>query len=254
MLRCARGVTHSESVTRVPEHRSSPNLPDPCMTHALSLDFWGTLAMFNPAYTAARTSLLAELSGLPEAEAAARYKAVKRQLDADAERFGTAVTPTVACERLLAVLHPVRPTASDELRQNLEALARRSQPILTADTASALHRAADAGLVLCLASNTNFLAGALMTELFAGLPLHARVYSDEVGVSKPHPNLFRAVLEDIRRHRPDTTPEQVTHVGDHPVCDQSGAERAGFQAVLVRSPAETVGAIDRLIARRGDAR
>lgn len=223
------------------------------MTHALSLDFWGTLAVSNPAYTAARTAYLADLAGLPETEAGERYQAVKRLLDHDAECTGAAVTPAAACERLLAALRPPRPTAAGELLRHLEALARRFPPILTAETAAALRRAADAGLVLCLASNTNFLGGELMTELFAGLPLHARVYSDRIGVSKPHPDLFRAVLAEVRRHKPETLPEQVTHVGDHPVCDRAGAERAGFRAVLVRSPASAVAAIERLITRRGDA-
>lgn len=221
------------------------------MTRALSLDFWGTLAVPNPAYSAARTAYLSRLANLSTAEANHRYRAVKRRLDGEAERHGTAVTPTAACARLAEALGV--PLAAGELRGQLESLTRASPPVVTPRTLDELRQAADAGLVLCLASNTNFLGGALMTELFPDLPLHGRVYSDQVGTSKPHADFFGAVLGVIRRHALGLEPAEVTHVGDHPVCDRDGAERTGFAAVLVRSPADTDDALREIVAslRRG---
>jgi len=102
--------------------------------------------------------------------------------------------------------------------------------------------------VLCLASNTNFLGGALVTELFPDLPFHGRVYSDEIGASKPHPGFFGEVVREVRRHAPGLDPSEITHVGDHPACDRGGAERAGLAAVLVRSPADTDAAVRNLVA------
>ena len=218
------------------------------MTHALSLDFWGTLAVLNPAYSAARTTYLARIANLSQAEANHRYRAVKRRLDGDAERYGTAVTPTAACARLVQSLGLGHAVPAEEVRGRLEALARESPPVVTPRTLDGLRKAANAGLVLCLASNTNFLGGALMTELFPDLPLHGRVYSDELGVSKPHPDFFAAVLGELRRHAPGLEPADITHVGDHPVCDRVGAERAGFASVLVRSPTETDVALGELVA------
>ena len=219
------------------------------MTQALSLDFWGTLAVFNPAYSAARTAFLASIGRMPEAEALERYTSVKRRLDLNAELSGAAVTPPMAYEQLLARLNPSHQSAA-ELRERLEALVRAFPPILTPRTAETLRHAADAGLVLCLSSNTNFIAGSLLTELFADLPFHGRVYSDEVGVSKPHPDFFQAAMREIRKHHPSVVPGEVTHIGDNPVCDRDGAERAGMKAVLVRTPADTVDAIEKVIASR----
>ena len=57
-----------------------------------------------------------------------------------------------------------------------------------------------------------------------------------LGVSKPHPDFFLAALHAIRRHRPRIRLGEITHIGDHPVCDLVGAVHAGMTAVLVRSP------------------
>ena len=73
------------------------------------------------------------------------------------------------------------------------------------------------------------------------------MYSDEVGVSKPHPDFFLAALHAIRRHRPRINLGEITHIGDHPVCDLVGAEHAGMTAVLVRSSDDTVAAIETIL-------
>jgi|GEM_PF-2561348 len=223
------------------------------MPQAISLDFWGTLAVFNPAYSAARTAYLAGLAGISEAEASARYRSVKRRLDGRAEQFGAAVTPALAVRRLLEKLPPARAIVATEVQLGIEALVRDFPPILTVRTREALRHAADAGIVLCLSSNTNFIGGELLSGLFADLPFHCRVYSDEVGVSKPHPKFFRAVLRAVLRHRPRIRPEEITHIGDHPICDFAGAERAGMMVVLVRSPADTVATIERILDSRRKA-
>jgi FMN phosphatase YigB (HAD superfamily) len=217
------------------------------MTQALSLDFWGTLAVFNPRYTAARTAYLAGLAGISEPVALARYQSVKRRLDNDAELFGAAVLPSVAYRLLLEDLRLSHSVTATELQRRIEAFVYPFPPLMTARTEAVLRLAADAGLVLCLSSNTNFISGALLTGLFADLPFHCRVYSDEVGVSKPHPDFFRAAFHAIRRHRPRIRPGEITHIGDHPVCDLVGAEQAGMTAVLVRSPDDTVASIETIL-------
>jgi len=50
----------------------------------------------------------------------------------------------------------------------------------------------------------------------------------EVGVEKPDAGIFRAA-----ERRLGLAPEELLHVGDHPVDDYEGALRAGWHALLL---------------------
>ena len=60
-----------------------------------------------------------------------------------------------------------------------------------------------------------------------------RFSAADVGVLKPHPEIFNAALGCL-----GTTPEETVFVGDNPVADIAGAQAAGMRAVLrVKKPA-----------------
>lgn len=52
--------------------------------------------------------------------------------------------------------------------------------------------------------------------------------SDEVGVAKPHPTIFRTALE-----KAGVGPEEAVHVGDSPERDVAGARALGIRTVLL---------------------
>ncbi len=56
----------------------------------------------------------------------------------------------------------------------------------------------------------------------------ARVYSSEVGVAKPHPQIFRVALEQL-----GVKANEAVYVGDRIVPDVSGAHGVGMKAVLI---------------------
>jgi HAD superfamily hydrolase (TIGR01509 family) len=56
-----------------------------------------------------------------------------------------------------------------------------------------------------------------------------RTYSSDVGVAKPHPDIFRAALAAM-----NVLPEQALHVGDRLLADVAGAQSVGMRAVLIR--------------------
>ena len=63
------------------------------MKIAISLDFWGTIALHNPDYRAEVTRYFAKILSVSDHEGEARYKLVKDACDLEAEMRGTAVTP-----------------------------------------------------------------------------------------------------------------------------------------------------------------
>jgi len=60
----------------------------------------------------------------------------------------------------------------------------------------------------------------------------------EVGVHKPDPAIYRITAERL-----GLPPEQILHVGDHPVEDYAAAREAGLQAVLLDRTGEVPGSI-----------
>lgn len=217
------------------------------MQQVISLDFWGTIARFNPAYAAARTAYLAALFGCAEAEASAHYRQIKHQLDAEAEHHGEAVTPLRAVGRLIAGRRCAGGATAEAVLAALDALARAHPPLLHPEVPGLLDALRARGVVVGLASNTNFLSGALLAEL-CPLPLDFAVYSDALGASKPHPAVFAAVLAGAQARRPGLAPQQVTHIGDNPVCDVEGAQRAGMSGLLTASPEQTAALLRAMLA------
>ena len=55
----------------------------------------------------------------------------------------------------------------------------------------------------------------------------AFAFSDEVGHSKPHPDMFTTVLDSMR-----LAPEEVVHIGDRDHNDIKGAQSMGMKAIL----------------------
>jgi putative hydrolase of the HAD superfamily len=106
--------------------------------------------------------------------------------------------------------------------------------VLALDGARAsLERLAEAGLRRALVCDTGFTPGRLVRELLdrSGLLEHLEVcvFSDEVGVPKPHPSVFRAALAPL-----GTAPAEAVHVGDLRRTDVAGARGAGMGSVRIR--------------------
>jgi putative hydrolase of the HAD superfamily len=58
--------------------------------------------------------------------------------------------------------------------------------------------------------------------------LDFRIYSSEVGLCKPHPDIFRAGQKAI-----DLNPDEIIYVGDSYKCDVIGAFQAGMKPILI---------------------
>ncbi len=58
-------------------------------------------------------------------------------------------------------------------------------------------------------------------------------FSDELGVSKPHPRAFLSTLESL-----GVSPGAAVHIGDNPRTDVAGAQGVGMQAVRFMGPYE----------------
>lgn len=211
------------------------------MKKVISLDFWGTLVTYNPLYSAARTRYFSDISGLPEEIVKQRYKALKRRINETSANFGTATTPILALGYLIEQLpEATRSLSAAEMARDLAQMFRENPPILLPEMRACLQRASAGGHLICLSSNTDFIGGETIQELFDHLPIAVWTFSDMLGVAKPHREFFKTVLLRARDFRSDLFATDFVHVGDNQTCDIAGAERAGMQAHFVNNPQETI--------------
>jgi len=101
------------------------------------------------------------------------------------------------------------------------------------DTIPALERLAAAGYRIGIVSN---LPWGVPSELWRdelarhGIEPHLEfaIFCSDVGYRKPAPQIFRAAIDRL-----GVAPRETLFVGDEPVWDVEGAERAGIPAVLM---------------------
>jgi putative hydrolase of the HAD superfamily len=91
----------------------------------------------------------------------------------------------------------------------------------------------DTGRQIAIVSNTGFVNGREMRTALslAGLPLERMsvgVFSDEVGINKPHRAIFEHLAEVA-----GVPAAHILHIGDNKRADYDGALAAGFQAAHI---------------------
>lgn len=122
------------------------------------------------------------------------------------------------------------------------------------DVPGTLVRLERMGLELAVISNWDHRLPALLDDLNLASHFRAIVFSGEVGVEKPHPDIFAAALAEL-----GMSAEEVLHVGDSRIDDLEGAEAAGLHArqllrsfprrgSLERSAIKSLGDLPRLLA------
>jgi HAD superfamily hydrolase (TIGR01549 family) len=118
--------------------------------------------------------------------------------------------------------------AADAMTASFEAVVRRWE--LYPDTLDTLGALRDASYRLACISNTNDGAHAwrIIDRCNLRLWLSPIYTSEEVGLRKPHPQIFHMVLDDW-----GLSPDQVVMVGDTLEADVQGAHNAGLHGVWV---------------------
>jgi len=103
------------------------------------------------------------------------------------------------------------------------------------DTLPVLQQLREMNVRTALVSNADARMRLVLTDLEISPLLQPLLLSEEVGVEKPHTEIFqrafkRAALDE------NVTLNQGVHVGDELRCDYHGAQAAGMQALLIRRP------------------
>ena len=201
---------------------------------AVSFDIWGTLVGSDPGFKPRRNAMIrrALAPGVSDDDFDTAMRRADREVDDRCVATGLDVGFAGRVERTLERLGLPSSgvaEAAGELMVSQEQIAQAHPPRPLHPDLPAAIAALDRPVVLT--SNTGMLPGSLMRKLlslagFGGLP---GVFSNEVGVAKPAPQIFAAALTELGA----SDPASVLHIGDNPVADVQGAQAAGFRAALV---------------------
>lgn len=124
--------------------------------------------------------------------------------------------------------------ATEELAWALAETALASEVRALEGARATLEALAAAGVRLALICDTGFSPGRVVRQLLdrEGIldHLEVQVFSDEVGVPKPHPRPFETALEELA-----SGPERAVHVGDLRRTDVAGGRGAGMRTIRIRA-------------------
>lgn len=212
---------------------------------AVTIDFWGTLLYDGPAsdnrYKRRRLSGFEGI--LAEAGAKVSTSALDRAYEQSASALGRIWMQNrdvPVAQHVRAILDLVDPRLAGGLGpETLDALVRAyAEPALAVPPAvddgalGALQALAARGLTLAVVSNTMRTPGATLRKIlerYRLLPYFSVLtFSDECGIRKPDPEIFRLTLRETR-----IDAEEAVHVGDDPTLDVAGAHAAGMRAIQV---------------------
>lgn len=141
----------------------------------------------------------------------------------------------------------------DALVQAYARPALLAPPAVDGTARSAFERLRARGIALALVSNTMRTPGVVLRQLLARAGLLTyfahTVFSDEIGIRKPDPQIFWQALIGVAGDAPTSL-----HVGDDGILDVQGARAAGLRVVQVvgRGAPGAVQAPDRTITCLGE--
>lgn len=210
------------------------------MIHAVTIDFWNTTvdSRNGALRRAARNRALEQVYhsvGRPwnEEEVSAAfahsYETFERHWYGE-QRTMTATESLDVIWRYLGM--EVSGELHDEVVTRIEDSIIEGMPGLIPGCAEALETLARR-VPLALISDTAFSPGRALRRVLAahGVDRHFRslIFSDETGVSKPHPRMFERALDAL-----GAAPADAVHIGDIERTDIAGAKAMGMRAILFR--------------------
>jgi putative hydrolase of the HAD superfamily len=132
----------------------------------------------------------------------------------------------------------------DTLYQQMENLLFEHLPVVYCNnTATVLSYIKAQGATTNILSNTGFIKGVTLRKVLKELDLYHyfnfQIYSDEVGMSKPNPAIFKLMIEQAVAFT-SIDPKSIVHVGDNPKADIDGALASGINGILINSNQKSI--------------
>jgi putative hydrolase of the HAD superfamily len=208
-----------------------------------SFDLWKTLLVSHPAFKPTRAEYFFTHCN-PKRKTQAEVTATFLRLDyantSICEQTGLHVAAQIMYAQVLMALceHDLDAFSSLDihaLKVQMDTLFRAHPPQLLHESIPERLQQIREVATLSILSNTGFAEGPILRPILRDLGIgdlfHFQVYSDEVGVSKPNPEIFTHLLQGATQLNPGITPQEIAHIGDNALADYTGANRVDMLGV-----------------------
>lgn len=193
---------------------------------AVSFDLWGTLIKSNPQYRQNRERFIRLHSGNVESEHI--IKAIKADIDENVEKFGLHYE-SIDVYRMIHQQCNIKGITPEQLQHECSLMFIETPPLLIDGVEEVLRKINQADVRMYLSSNTVLIDGKFLRIVMEKLGiLHffsATYFSNELGVSKPHPQFFQKVHMGSKQLK-----QNIIHVGDNKLTDMQGSTDYGMNA------------------------
>lgn len=201
----------------------------------VTLDIWGTFLLGRPGFSRERMTVLSEVLGVTfDLDLATRLcRQVAKEADEESIRTGEDIPPFVRLQLFLKKygISPDSLSMEAYLEWAKVLMCCRTHehlpPFMEPDFLCTLRSLKANGLRVGVVSNTGLDGNETMEQVLRAHGvwdlLDAAVFSCSHGRAKPHPEIFRSAAALMC-----LPPESIIHVGDNPVADVKGAQRAGM--------------------------
>ena len=218
------------------------------MLRAVTFDLWQTLILDTP--EGLRQARAGRVRGIHEALAREGLRVKTEAVDQAYDEVGAGLEGVWATHRdvgsrgqvrlLLTCLGldgavPAEGGLMDALDQAYCLPILSALPVTNAGALDVLRLLSSHGFALGLVCNTGRTPGKMLRLVLERLGLApylgALSFSDEVGLRKPHPEIFRRTLAAL-----GVMPAEAAHVGDDVTTDVAGAHAVGMRAIHLCHP------------------
>jgi putative hydrolase of the HAD superfamily len=207
---------------------------------AVTFDCWNTLLVEEDWHEAHRRRVDALLAAALEDGATLDYDSAGAAFDRawsqhmERWRHGEATGAYEVARWSLEFLGlPLDPLVIEHLVASFEEASHSGRVIALEGARETLSRLQGQGVAIALICDTGLTPGRVVRRHLERLgllePLSAQIFSDEVGIPKPHARIFRAALDAL-----GVKPEETVHVGDLLRNDIGGARALGMRSVRIR--------------------
>jgi putative hydrolase of the HAD superfamily len=209
----------------------------------VSFDLWLTIIKSHPSFKTERSRLLKRHFDIQKTdgevfETVTRFDRLFNQVNETTG--GNVTTFEIVLVILDALGHNPQQVSAIELNgfyEAMEALFFKYPPVLLhSGIPQYLQQLRQSGRPVSLLSNTAFIKGSTLDRWLQQNGLSAcfdfRLYSDEIGHSKPAPQVFEQLLQRAQTLQ-SLTAGDILHIGDNKKADYDGALAAGMQARII---------------------
>lgn len=215
-----------------------------------SFDLWLTLIKSNPYFKIERTKIFHRdfnPTGKSIDDVARAFRQVDLMCNAVNERTAKNIDADEMYLMVISMIndnqYPLADVDIDKLYADMEKLLFYYLPVVyspvTIDTLQHLKQKGNCSLSIL--SNTGFIKGQTLRKVMVKLGLadffNFQIYSDEEGMSKPNPALFKLMVQNVRAcNKPkQISHTDIIHIGDNPAADIAGANEVGINSLLINS-------------------